>query len=186
MLSRLIRQKGVLDYLEAASILRRRFSDVTFLLAGEVEPGHPDRISEEDIERATRESGVKYVGFVRHVEQLLCEAQVLVLPSYYREGLPRVVIEAAACAVPAICADVPGTRDGVEDGLTGFLVPPKDPVALADKIGLLLNDGELRARMGEAARKRALADFDVVQITERQIGVYNAVLASAGRDLPRA
>jgi len=185
MLSRLIRQKGVQDYLDAAKALRTQFSDVSFLLAGEIEADHPDRIPEASIARATRESAVTYLGFVRNVEELLSTTQILVFPSYYREGLPRVVIEAAACAVPVIGADVPGTRDAIEDGVTGFLVPPKDPSALAEKIALLLNDEELRTQLGCAARQKALGEFDADLITARQIEVYNSVLPRNGRDASR-
>lgn len=184
MLSRLIRQKGVQDYLDAAKVLGARFSEASFLLAGEIEADHADRIDEATIERATRDAGVTYLGFVRNVEDLLSQTRILVFPSYYREGLPRVVIEAAACAVPTIGADVPGTRDAIEDGRTGFLVPPRDHRALAEKIALLLGDEELRAKMGSAARQKALAEFDIDRITDQQIDVYRGVLPSAGRNTP--
>lgn len=184
MLSRLLHQKGVQDYLDAASIVRARFRNVTFLLAGEIEVDHADRIEESAVAEATRESGVKYLGFVAGVEELLSRTQILIFPSYYREGLPRVVIEAAACAVPAIGADVPGTRDAIDDGVTGILVPPKDHRMLAERIGQLLGDEELRLRMGSAARRKALAEFDVNLITDQQVDVYRTVLARTGRDNP--
>jgi glycosyltransferase involved in cell wall biosynthesis len=166
--------------------VKDKYANVTFLLAGEIETEHADRIEEMTIVRATRESGVKYLGFVANVEELLRATQILVFPSYYREGLPRVVIEAAACAVPTVGADVPGTRDAIEDGVTGFLVPPKDHRLLAERIGQLLDDEDLRVRMGSAARQKALREFDVDLITEKQLEVYKTVLSSLGRDVPNA
>ncbi len=183
MLSRLIRQKGVQDFLDAAKIVNAKYPHATFLLAGEIEKDHADRIGEATIAQATRESGVRYLGFVSNVEKLLSTTKILVFPSYYREGVPRVVLEAAACAVPTIGADVPGTREAIDDGITGFLVPPKNHRLLAERIGQLLDDEELRIRMGNAARRKALAEFDVNLITEKQLDVYRAVLSFAGRDI---
>jgi glycosyltransferase involved in cell wall biosynthesis len=183
MLSRLIHQKGVQDYLDAARIVIDKYTNTTFLLAGEIETDHADRIAEMTIVQATRESGVKYLGFVSNVEELLSATQILVFPSYYREGLPRVVIEAAACAVPTIGADVPGTREAIDNGITGFLVPPRDHRLLAERIGQLLDDEELRVKMGSAARQKALKEFDVNLITEKQLDVYKTVLSFPCRDI---
>jgi glycosyltransferase involved in cell wall biosynthesis len=186
MLSRLIHQKGVQEFLDAARVVNDKYSNVTFLLAGEIERDHADRIAETTIVQATRESGVKYLGFVSNVEELLSTAQILVFPSYYREGLPRVVIEAAACAVPTIGADVPGTREAVDDGITGFLVPPRDHRLLAMRIGQLLDDDELRIKLGSAARQKALNEFDVNLITEKQLDVYKTLLSLTCRDVADA
>lgn len=185
MISRLIHQKGVQDYLDAAAIVGAKYKNVAFLLAGEIESDHADRIDESTIVRATRESEVNYLGYVSNVEKLLSTTQILVFPSYYREGLPRVVIEAAACAVPTIGADVPGTRDAIDDGVTGILVPPRDHRKLAEKLGELLDDENLRVRMGSAARRKALAEFDVNLITDRQLDVYRTVLLPTGYDISR-
>ncbi len=186
MLSRLIHQKGVQDYLDAAKIVNDKYTNTAFFLAGEIETDHADRIAETKIMEATRRSGVEYLGFVSNVEELLSATQILVFPSYYREGLPRVVIEAAACAVPTIGADVPGTRDAIQDGVTGLLVRPRDHRLLAEKIGQLLDDEELRVKMGIAARQRALEEFDVHLITEKQMDVYKSVLSLASRGIPDA
>jgi glycosyltransferase involved in cell wall biosynthesis len=182
MISRLIRQKGVQDYLDVARAVSARHLDTEFLLAGEIEAEHADRISKETILRETARSGVRFLGFVSNVEELLSRTSVLVFPSWYREGLPRVVIEAAACAVPTIGADVPGTRDAIEDGTTGFLVPPRDQRRLQDRLCQLLDDEELRVKMGRAARERVLAKFDVDRITARHLEVYRAVLTPTSLD----
>lgn len=178
MVSRLLRQKGVQEYLDAARAVAARHPDVEFLLAGEIEPGHADGIPEEEILRGTRDAGVRYLGYATDVPELLASSRLLVFPSYYREGLPRIVIEAAACAVPAIVADVPGSRDAIEHGVTGLLVPPRDHGKLVEAICALLgDDGRCRA-MGLAARTRALAEFDLRLITERQLDVYRSLLGA--------
>jgi glycosyltransferase involved in cell wall biosynthesis len=112
------------------------------------------------------------------VPGLLASSRMLVFPSYYREGLPRVVIEAAACAVPAVAADVPGSRDAIEHGVTGLLVPPRDHGRLVEAICTLLDDDDRCRAMGQAARARALAEFDVRLITDRQLEVYRSLLGS--------
>jgi glycosyltransferase involved in cell wall biosynthesis len=182
MISRLIHQKGVQDYLDVARVVSASYPDTEFLLAGEIEAEHADRISEKTILQETARSGVRFLGFVSNVEELLSRTSVLVFPSWYREGLPRVVIEAAACAVPTIGADVPGTRDAIEDGTTGFLVPPRDQRQLQERLCQLLEDEELRGKMGRAARERVLAMFDVDRITARHLEVYRAVLKPGSLD----
>lgn len=182
MISRLLHQKGVQDYLDAARVVGARNPDAEFLLAGEIEAEHADRIPEAAILQSTRESGVKFLGYVSQVEALLATVAVLVFPSYYREGVPRVVIEAAACAVPAIGADVPGTRDAIEDGVTGILVPPRNHQRLVESLCRLLDDEDLRAKMGRAAREKALAEFDVNSITEKHLDLYRTALGAAARE----
>ncbi len=183
MISRLLHQKGVQDYLDVARVVGASFPAAEFLLAGEIETEHADRIPQETIQQETHSSGVKFLGFVPNVQDLLARTHVLVFPSWYREGLPRVVIEAAACAVPTIGADVPGTRDAIEDGATGFLVPPRDKLRLEERLRQLLEDDGLRIRMGLAARERALAIFDVNLITKRQLEVYQRVLGQGSPGL---
>jgi len=178
MVSRLLRQKGVQEYLDAARAVAARHPETEFLLAGEIEAGHADGIPEEEILRGARDAGVRYLGYATDVPGLLASARMLVFPSYYREGLPRIVIEAAACAVPAVAANVPGSRDAIEHGVTGLLVPPRDHGKLVEAICALLDDdGRCRA-MGQAARGKALAEFDLRLITERQLDVYRSLLGA--------
>jgi len=178
MVSRLLRQKGVQEYLDAARAVAARHPDVEFLLAGEIEAEHADRIPEEEILRGTRDAGVRFLGYATNVPELLASSRMLVFPSYYREGLPRVVIEAAACAVPSVAADVPGSRDAIEHGVTGLLVPPRDHRGLVEAICTLLDDDDRCRAMGRAARARALAEFDVRLITDRQLEVYRSLLGA--------
>jgi glycosyltransferase involved in cell wall biosynthesis len=184
MVSRLLRQKGVQEYLDAARAVAARHPDVEFDLAGEIEAGHADGIPEEELLRRTRAAGVRFLGYAKDVPALLASSRLLVFPSYYREGLPRVVIEAAACAVPAVAADVPGSRDAIEHGVTGLLVPPRDHGSLVEAICTLLEDDARCQAMGRAARARALAEFDLRQITDRQLDVYRSLLGAKLEGVP--
>ena len=186
MAGRLIHQKGVFDYFDAVRLLKNQHINTTFLVAGEIEAEHPDAVTQDEIGAATRETGIRFLGFVTDIDALLPTVDVFVFPSYYREGLPRVVIEAAACGVPTVGADAPGTRDAIEDGITGFLVPPRESRVLADRISQLLADEQLRSSMGNAARKKAGEEFDVEVITNKQLKVYSSILSGTVLPVPKA
>ena len=109
---------------------------------------------------------------------LFASVDVVVLPSY-REGLPKGLIEAAACALPLVTTDVPGCREVVSDGVDGLLVPPRDAVALARAIARLADDPELAARLGAAAREKALSQFDERIVIRRTLETYEELLVPA-------
>ncbi|MCO6439704.1 MAG: glycosyltransferase family 4 protein [Nitrococcus mobilis] len=175
MVGRLIWQKGIREFIEAARRLKARRQDVEFILAGEEDPVHPDAVPMSWLEEQCRSGAVTFAGYVRQIDSLLREADIFVLPSYYREGVPRVALEAAACGVPTVAADVPGTREAVRDGETGYLVPAKNVEALTQRIEDLLENPERRRAMGRRARLLVEGDFDIKAITQRYIDTYNAV-----------
>jgi glycosyltransferase involved in cell wall biosynthesis len=123
------------------------------------------------IEDAVSGNVIEFLGYVEDIETLLPTASAFVLPSY-REGVPRVLLEAAACAVPVVAFDVPGCREVVTHGETGFLVPNRSSRGLADAILSILRNPQLRERMGRAARERVEREFDVHEITSRTLDVY--------------
>ncbi|MCP4491726.1 MAG: glycosyltransferase family 4 protein [Gammaproteobacteria bacterium] len=175
MVGRVLRQKGVQEFIDAARIVKRDYPKVRFQLAGECEPAHPDSVPEEIINRAVEEGIIEYLGYTTNLHEIFPLTYVFVFPSFYREGVPRVVLEAAACGVPTISADVPGSREAVIDGETGYLVPPKDSQALAERIEKLLRDKELRKNMGEEARDMAVSRFDINVITHQQLDIYRDI-----------
>jgi glycosyltransferase involved in cell wall biosynthesis len=172
MVGRLIWQKGVRELVEVASILRQRFPTVKFQLAGEWDPSHPDAVDRHFVESAVADGRIEFLGFRTDLESLLPTASVFVLPSRYREGTPRSLLEAAACGVPVVAFDVPGSREAIVDGETGFLLPSRDVVGLARAVGQLLSDDGLRARMGRAARAFVEDRFDATRITAATLNVY--------------
>ena len=179
--ARLLWDKGVAEYVEAARILRTRGVAATFLLAGTPDAGNPAAVPVDTVRGWVRDGLIEWPGHVNDMAGLLASVDVAVLPSY-REGLPTSMIEAAACSLPLVTCDVPGCREVVTDGVEGLLVPPRDAGALATAIARLLEDPDLRERMGQAARAKALADFDERLVIERTLAVYRELLGDGPKN----
>jgi glycosyltransferase involved in cell wall biosynthesis len=170
--ARMLWDKGVGEFVEAARRLKSEGRQLRFLLAGVPDPGNPAAIAEETLLGWQEEGLVEWLGHVDDMPALLAEADIVVLPSY-REGLPKSLIEAAACARPLITADAPGCRDVVTHGVNGLLVPVRDAVALARAIAKLQDDPGLMRRFGEAAREKALIQFDERVVIEQTLAIYH-------------
>lgn len=174
MVARLLWQKGVGEFVEAADLVKERYPGTCFQLAGEWDPVHPDAVGEKWIHAVTNQGVIEFLGYLRNMPQQLHQTDIFVLPSY-REGAPRVLLEAAACGLPVVATDVPGCREMVLDGVTGLLIPPQDSRALAQAIIVLLQKPELRRRMGQAGRKRVEAEFDIRAVTARHLALYQEI-----------
>jgi glycosyltransferase involved in cell wall biosynthesis len=161
MLARLLRDKGVLEFAEAARLVRKESAGVSFELWGILDSADVRCVSEEEVLAWDAEGVLEFRGPANDASQAFAGADVVVLPSYYPEGLPRTLLEAAAMSLPAITTDMPGCRDAVVDGVTGLLCPPRDASALAKAMLRLISmSPEERAQMGAAGRERVLARFD--------------------------
>lgn len=177
--ARLLVDKGVREFVDAARILQ--YSDVTanglvrFALVGSVDPSNPSSLTHEELSGWAEEGVVEVWGFRSDMDRVLSEATIVVLPSY-REGLPKVLIEAAACARAVVTTDVPGCRDAVEPGVTGLLVPVKDPEAIARAIRQLLSNPERCQQMGMAGRALAEQEFDIRQVVAAHMEIYVGLL----------
>jgi glycosyltransferase involved in cell wall biosynthesis len=169
--ARMLWDKGVAEFVEAARQLKSECRPLCFVLAGVPDPGNPAAIAEETLLAWQREGLVEWLGHVADMPALLADADIVVLPSY-REGLPKSLIEAAACARPLITTDAPGCREVVTHGVDGLLVPIRDAEALARAIAKLQDDPELARRLGEAARDKALAKFDERVVIAQTLAVY--------------
>ena len=173
--ARLLWHKGLREYVEAARILRAQGRSVDFLLAGEPDPSNPSSIPQLTIDGWVRSGLVQWLGYVDDMPGLMQSVDVVVLPSY-REGLPKVLVEGAGCALPLITTDVPGCREVVNDGVEGLLVPVGNAQALAVAIMRLQDDPMARRTMGQLARSKALAQFEEGIIISRIFGVYGDLL----------
>jgi glycosyltransferase involved in cell wall biosynthesis len=173
--ARLLWDKGVAEYVEASRLLRARGVPVDFLLAGEPDPGNPAAVPDHNIRGWVDEGLVQWLGHVKDMPALFHSVDAVVLPSY-REGLPKGLIEAAACALPLVTTDVPGCREVVTHEKDGLLVPAKNARSLADAIARLQVDPDLCRRLGAAARDKALSQFDERSVIERTLGVYRELL----------
>jgi glycosyltransferase involved in cell wall biosynthesis len=161
LVARLLWDKGVGEFVEAARRVRAVRPDAEFALVGFVDEGHPSGVPRATIERWVADGVVDYLGSFDDMVPVYAGADCVVLPSYYREGVPRSLLEAASMGRVVITTDSVGCRETVEDGVTGWLVPPRDAAALADRmLRLLATDPAARARMGRAARTRTCAMFD--------------------------
>ena len=172
MVSRLIRDKGVLEFLHLAQHLRAR---AQFVLVGGPDPGNPKPLLWDEIRQQAASAGVLLPGFQEDVRIWLSIADIFVVPSY-REGMPRTVLEAMAMALPVVATNVPGCRDAVKDGWNGLLVPPRDVSALAKAVATLLRDERLRDIMGKRGRERAVHLFSIQVIIEQYARLYQKVL----------
>lgn len=161
MLARLLREKGVVEFAEAAREVRLKRPDLQFEIWGILDTADTRCVSSTEVAAWQAEGLIVFRGEARDAVQAFEDADVVVLPSYYPEGLPRTLLEAAAMGLPAITTDTPGCRDAVVDGKTGLLCKPRDATSLAAAI-LRLADmpPELRSAMGTAARARVLEQFD--------------------------
>jgi glycosyltransferase involved in cell wall biosynthesis len=168
---RLLWDKGVDEYVAAARQLREQGHPIEALVAGTSDPGNPAAIPESTVRSWVDDGTINWLGHVDDMAALLASVHAVVLPSY-REGLPRTLVEAAACGLPLITTDVPGCREVVSDGVDGLLVPVKDSNALARAIQRLQDDPEFARRLGDAARIKARAQFDERIVIRRTMDVY--------------
>jgi len=176
MVARLLRDKGVQEFVQAAKLLRERGVPVTMQLVGGLDAGNPTSATQADVDAWQQDGCVQALGERSDVAALYAAAHIAVLPSY-REGLPKSLIEAAACGRAVVTTDVPGCRDAIEPNVTGLLVPVRDAAALADAIARLAQDAALRQAMGTAGRALAEREFDINQVARVHVALYDALSA---------
>ena len=190
MVARLMRDKGVHDFVEAARIVRARSPDVRFRILGRLERDNPTAVSPDECRRWSDEGLIEFLPETRDVRPDLAACTLFALPSFYREGLPRTILEALASGRPVITTDLPGCRDAIVDGENGRLVPPRDPRRLADAILEMLADRPRLRAMAAAARRRAVTQYDVRDVNRALIGCMGLDTASPPRgsvgERPRA
>lgn len=174
--ARLLWAKGIAEFVEAARVLHAHGRQVRFLLAGAPDSGNPAAVPEATVRAWVAANDIEWAGHVEDMSALFASADIVVLPSYYREGVPRSLIEAAACARPLITTDMPGCRDVVTNGRDGLLIPARNADALAAAIVCLLDAPEYAHTLGRAARRKALAAFDERIVIRHTLGTYAEAL----------
>ncbi len=161
MVSRMLPAKGVREFCAAAGRLRSAYPSASFRLLGPLDPGNPTAITDRELEHLTKSNAVEYLGDTRDVRPYIGLADCVVLPSYYKEGTPRALIEAAAMGRPVITVDTAGCRDVVEDCITGFVCIPKNTDSLAEGMcRFLAMPSEERVRMGLNGRQKVETEYD--------------------------
>ncbi len=155
LVARLLRNKGIPEFLEAARLVSEQSPQCRFAILGHIDDQNPEGITQADIERYAEQYPVTFIPGTSDVRPYLAQASVFVLPSYYREGLPRTILEAMATGRAIITTDQPGCRDPIEHGGNGYLVPPRDPQALADAMLTMARDPHMMQSMGQRSRQLA-------------------------------
>lgn len=182
---RLLESKGILEYVDAARIARAQMPHLRFVAAGDPDPGNPASCDAQTLESWRQEGIVDFPGHSDRIGDLIENADIAALPSH-GEGLPRFLLEAAACGLPLIAADVPGCREIVRDGKNGYLVPVRDAKALAAAIVELARDAGRRAGMGAESRRMACEEFSQAEVLRRTLDVYRQAAGREVRALPQA
>ena len=171
---RMIEAKGVLVLIEAAEKLRSSYhGKIEFLLCGDLDK-NPTALKKEELENLCDGSYIKYLGFQSDIYSILKTCHIMAFPSFYMEGLPKSCIDAEAAGLPVITTDWVGCRDTVIDGQNGFIIPPHDSSALAEKITLLIENPPLRQKMGLAARAFAEENFGIEKVVQKHLEIYKA------------
>ena len=167
MIARAIWHKGIKEYYEAAPLLKDL--NVTFTLVGDTDEHNPSCANKEFLEKGN----VKWLSHRDDIKEQIDKCDIFVLPSFYGEGVPRTLLEAASIGKPIVTTNNVGCKEVVDDGVNGFLVPIKDSKALAQKIKILVENETMRNEFGKASRKKAVEEFDVKVVVEQYLRLYD-------------
>ena len=176
MASRLLKDKGVIEFIEVAKTLKSKGVEAHFQLVGEPDPGNPESFTMDQVKSWQNDGVVEYLGYRKDIAHIFSQAHIIVLPSY-REGLPRVLIEAAACGRAVVTTDVPGCRDAIEPYVSGLLVSARDTESLAQAVEKLILDEALRQQMGKAGRNLAEREFGIEKVVANHLSIYQELIA---------
>lgn len=171
MACRMLADKGVYEFHKSALILKRKYPELRFVLVGGIDPDNPASLTENELKEWVESEDLEWWGHQSNMSEILSEATVVVLPSY-REGMPKVLLEAQALGRPVVTTDVPGCREAIEDGKTGFLAKVKDEQNLADTIEKLISNDDLCIHFSKNARQLAEAKFDIKQVVKTHLEIY--------------
>ena len=173
--ARMVKEKGVIELIEAAERLRKEYEGrLEFWLCGRLAV-NDDAVSREELESRCDGRYIKWLDFQKDIKKILEQCHIMAFPSYYREGVPKSLIDACAVGRPIVTTNSIGCKDVVDDGVNGFLIPIKDSKALTEKLRILIEDKELRVRMGKAARAKAELEFDIEKVIKKHLEIYNKI-----------
>jgi N,N'-diacetylbacillosaminyl-diphospho-undecaprenol alpha-1,3-N-acetylgalactosaminyltransferase len=179
IIARLLKHKGIEEFISAADNLSHMFPEALFLIVGWIDKDNPTRLSFDFLQQSTRNPRIKFLGKRSDIKEILSITDIYTLPSY-REGTPRTVLEAMAMGKPIVTTDAPGCRQVVENGVNGFLVPVKDAAAFQAAVERLISDRLLRERMGLASRKKVIAEFSNDVVIDQVVKLYDSLTIPAG------
>ncbi|HIL34339.1 MAG TPA: glycosyltransferase family 1 protein, partial [Nitrospiria bacterium] len=178
--SRMLWAKGVKDFVDSARILRNSGVKARFALVGESDQANPSAVPTAQLQDWKKEGVVEWWGYSSDMTSVFAQSHIVCLPSTYGEGVPKVLIEAAASGRAIVTTDAPGCREIVRHGENGLLVPVRDSKALAEALKTLIKNPELRARMGARGREISVAEFSEEKVIEETLSVYRELLSKKG------
>ena len=177
LIARMLWDKGVGEYIEAARIIKQKYKNVEFQLLGPIGVDNPQAISKEQIDKWVSEGIVNYLGVSDNVKEYIAKADCIVLPSFYREGVPRTLLEAASMQKPIITTNSVGCKEVVDDGINGYLCEVRNTKDLANKMEKMLNlSEEDRIKMGKAGRKKIIEKFDEKIVIDKYLKTIREIL----------
>lgn len=177
MACRLLADKGVYEFHKSVRLLKEKYPDVRFVLVGGIDPYNPASLTEHELNEWVEKGDLEWWGHQRNMPEVLSQATLVVLPSY-REGMPKVLLEAQALGRPIVTTDVPGCREAIENGKTGFLAKVKDEHSLANAIEKLITNDELCLEFSRNARALAEQKFDIEQVVKTHMNIYENLMQS--------
>ena len=178
MIARMIRSKGVIEFAQAIASLRSKGHQVVGILAGKPDLRNPETLTEAELTRLVHETGVEWIGHSDNPFHVIAESDIVCLPTYYGEGIPRVLLESGCVGRPVVSCLVPGPRDLIRHGVDGYLVPPKSIENLSSALERLVGDRKLLASMGESFHHRVINDFANEAVLNRYLELYIELQAS--------
>jgi glycosyltransferase involved in cell wall biosynthesis len=177
LVSRMLKDKGIYEFVSAAQKIKKQGISAKFILVGGADPLNPSSIDEKQLLAWDRQGDITWLGRQNDIAHILHKTHIAVLPSYYREGLPKALLEAASCGKPIVTTDAPGCREIVQDGVNGILVPVRDSEKLAQAIVTLIQDPAKRKTMGQKGRELVEKYFAQEIICKQTLDVYHNLLA---------
>lgn len=176
--ARMVREKGVAVLIDAAELLRKEYEGcLVFLLCGKLSD-NPKAMQKEELEELCDGKYIQWLGHRDDVKELLKQCHIVAFPSYYREGVPKSLIEACASGRPIVTTYSIGCKDTVDDGVNGFLIPIKDSKTLAEKLKVLIDNPELRQKMGVLSRQKAEREFSIENVVRKHLECYNSLVSN--------
>ena len=174
---RMLKEKGIEDLIQAAEILRPRYEGrVEFILCGDLS-SNPRALTRAELEKQIDHKYIKWLGYCENIPELLSESDIICFPSYYREGVPKSLLEASAIGLPIVTTDSVGCRDTVEEGKNGFLVPPHSPEEIAQRLEILIEDKNLRDKMGHYSRQKAEKEYNAEDVANKHLEIYDTLFS---------
>lgn len=178
---RMIKEKGVLIVIEAANLLKNKYEQkIQFLLCGDIHK-NPSSLKKQELEALCDGNYIKWLGFCSDIKSILETCHIMVFPSYYREGLPKSIIDAEAIGLPIITTNSVGCKDTVVDGYNGYLIPKQNSQILAEKIEYLINNSQLRLQMRLNSRKFAEKNFSLQDVIQKHLDIYSIMLNNSSK-----